>query len=345
MAYVTLEEIAKQVHKSVATVSHVLNGKDSRGIRVGKETREQILQVARERSYRPNYIARHLVTKGTRVIGLLIPDIMQMFFNEVTYHFSRRLGAAGYDLLLAHSYEDPLPERREIETILSRRVDGIVVAPACGRENVPLFREISDSGVPLVLMDRYFSGEPFYSVTTDDVQGSFELFSHLISRGARRIAFVCGNPDTSVTVERLEGYRRALEVAGLPYRRELVFTSGYFQRDGYERARMLLEDGLLQTCDAVSGVNDSVALGILEALWEAGVDVPGDLLVSGYGDERFSKYLKIPLTTVLQPAGSVADRTCTLLMDLMQGRDVLNGNIKIPCSLMVRESTKTDEER
>ncbi len=339
MSYVTLEDIARQVHKSVATVSQVLNGKDGNGIRVGKETREKILKVSRELNYRPNYNARQLVTKGTKVIGLLIPDIMQMFFNEVTYHLSRRLSTAGYDLLLAHSYEDPVPEKREIETILSRRVDGIVVAPACGKENIPLFKEISDSGVPLVLMDRYFSGESFYSVTTDDVQGSYELFKHIVSRGAGRIAFISGNPDTSVTMERLEGYRLALEEAGIPYRGDLVIKSGYFQKDGYERAKTLIQSGKIQECDAVSGVNDSVALGILEALWEAGLKVPEDILVSGYGDERFSGYLGCPLTTVRQPASEVADRTYSLLMDVIKGRDVLTKDIKVSCSLRIREST------
>ncbi len=345
MSYVTLEEIAREVHKSVATVSHVLNGRTGTGIRVSRETREKILKVARELNYRPNYNARQLVTKGTKVVGLLIPDIMQMFFNEVTYHFSRLLGNAGYTLLLAHSYEDPAPEKREIETILSRRVDGIVVAPARGRGNIPLFKEIVESGVPLVLMDRYFSGESFCSVVTDDVQGSFELFKHIADQGAERIAFICGNPDTSVTVERLEGYRRALEAAGIPYREDLVFASGYFQEDGYRITKNLIEDGVIASYDALSGVNDSVALGIMEALWEAGMNVPGDILVSGYGDERFSKYLKHPLTTVQQKADDVAGKTYAVLMDLIQGREVLNKTIKIPCRLKVRKSTSSTKER
>lgn len=339
MPYATLADIAKKVNKSIATVSRVLNGNENSGIKIGKETKEKILKVAKELNYRPNYIARHLVQKGTRVIGLIIPDIMQMFFNEITYYFSRCLDETGFDLLLAHSYENPIPERREIETILSRRVDGIVVAPAKGRKNVQLFREISRSGIPMVLMDRYFPDENFVSVITDDANGSFELFKRMIDRGARRIAFICGDTDTSVTIERLNGFKRAMETAGISNDRALIMESGYFQEDGYNAAKTLINDGRINELDGIAGVNDSVALGILEALWESGISVPEKILVAGYGDERFSKYLKIPLTSVYQPAEKVADETFKVLMNLINGDDIPVRNIRIACELHEREST------
>ncbi len=347
MSYATLADIAKRVNKSIATVSKVLNGSGG-DIRVGKETRERILKIAKQLNYRPNYIARHLVKRGTRVIGLLIPDIMQSFFNEITYYLSKRLGNAGFDLLLAHSYENPLPERREIETILSRRVDGIVVAPAKGRENVRLFREISVGGIPLVLMDRYFPGENFLSVVTDDVEGSFSLFKHMIDRGARRIAFVCGEPNTSVTIERVRGYRRAMEVSGFRIDESLLLESGYFQEDGYRIAKFLIESGRISNLEGIVGVNDSVALGILEALWEADIKVPDNILVAGYGDERFSRYLRVPLTSVYQPTERIADETFKLLMRLIEaksgeegGKEIEGGDgwVRIKCELRVREST------
>ncbi len=342
MPYATLADIAKRVNKSIATVSKVLNGRDGGGIRVGKETREKILQAAKELNYRPNYIARHLVKKGTRVIGLLIPDIMQSFFNEITYHLSRRLDDRGFDILLAHSYENPIPERREVETILSRRVDGIVVAPACGKENIGLFSEIAERGIPLVLMDRYFPDKDFVSVTTDDVGGSLSLFNHLIKRGARQIAFICGNRETSVTIERTEGYRRALTARGVTVDESLIIDSGYFQDDGYRITRELINNGAVDRLDAIVGVNDSVALGILEALWESGIDVPGDILVAGYGDERFSKYLRVSLTSVYQPTERIADETFNVLMNLIDGVGIEEKRIRIDCELRVRESTLSD---
>lgn len=136
MPYATLTDIANRVNKSVATVSRVLNGKDNEGIRISKKTRDTIIELARQLSYRPNYLARHLVKKDSRVIGLLIPDIMQVFFNEICYYLSRQLDREGYDLLLAHSYEEPEPERNAIEMILSRRVNGIIIAPAMGQSNL-----------------------------------------------------------------------------------------------------------------------------------------------------------------------------------------------------------------
>jgi LacI family sucrose operon transcriptional repressor len=208
MPYATLADIARRANKSIATVSRVLNGKANEGIRISKQTEEQILALAKELNYRPNFLARHLVQKDSRVIGLLIPDIMQIFFNEICYHLSRRLGEAGYDILLAHSYEDPEPERKAIEMILSRRVNGIVVAPAKGQHNLELLEYIRSRSIPLILLDRYFIDHSFHTVTSNDVQGSFLLVSHLLDRGARKILFLCGDLETSVRLSKAAFFKK-----------------------------------------------------------------------------------------------------------------------------------------
>ncbi len=354
MAYTTLEDIAKRAGKSIATVSRVLNGKADSGIRIGEETRRLIEEIARELNYRPNYNARHLKKRGSRVIGLLIPDIMQIYFNEICYHLSRRLDERGYDLLLSHSYEEAKPERRALETILSRRVDGIIVAPASGKENLSLLREIRNEGIPLILLDRYFPGEEFHSVVTDDTEGSYKLTMHLLERGAKRVAFICGNRSTSVTIERLAGYRKAFAEAGISVDEKLIIESGYFNRDGYEAAFSLIERGLVakggaKKIDAIMGVNDDVAIGALKALWEYGLRVPDDVMVAGYGDERYSGLLKVPLTSVKQPTEFIADAAYRLLMQLLDNKikekSAKSINIRIPCKLVARESTGASVSR
>jgi DNA-binding LacI/PurR family transcriptional regulator len=341
MGYATLEDIARKVNKSVATVSRVLNGKDREGIRISPKTREKILSLAKELNYHPNYLARHLVKKDSRVIGLLVPDVLQVFFNEITYHLSRELDARGYDLLLAHSYEEAQPESKAIRMILSRRVNGIIVAPAMGQMNLELLESIR---IPLILLDRYFRGKSFHTVTSDDVSGSRALVEHLLAQGVRRILFICGNTSTSVSLERLEGYRGALLAGGLPVEEALIRECGYFREDGYTVTRRLAEEGLLRGVEAVMGVNDEVALGAMEALWENGLRVPEDILVAGYGDERYSKYLRVPLTSVRQPTDELAREACSMLMDLIEGRQPPRRNVKVPCSLVVRRSTQRGEE-
>jgi LacI family transcriptional regulator len=339
MPYATLADIAKRANKSIATVSRVLNGKADEGIQISVETKQQILALAKELNYRPNLLARHLVQKDSRVIGLLIPDIMQIFFNEICYHLSRKLDEAGYDILLAHSYEDPEPERKAIEMILSRRVNGIVVAPAKGQHNLELLEDICSRNIPLILLDRYFVDKCFYSVTSDDVQGSYLLVKHLLEQGVRRILFLCGDRETSVTIERIAGYRKAFGEAKVPVDEKLFLDSGFFQADGYRIARRLVAKGALNGIEAIMGVNDEIALGVLEALWEEGIEVPRDMLVAGYGDERYSKYLRVPLSSVQQPTSVLAEQTYKLLMKLIARKKTSRTHIKVPCQLVVREST------
>jgi LacI family transcriptional regulator len=344
MPYATLADIAKRAKKSIATVSRVLNGKADEGIHISEKTKQQILTLAKELNYRPNFLARHLVQKDSRVIGLLIPDIMQIFFNEICYHLSRKLDEAGYDILLAHSYEDPEPERKAIEMILSRRVNGIVVAPAKGQHNLELLEDIRRRNIPLILLDRYFIDKTFYSVTSDDVQGSYLLVSHLIDQGARNILFLCGDRETSVTIERIAGYRKAFREQETPVEERLFIESGFFQKDGYKITRRLIADGALKGVEAIMGVNDEIALGVLEALWEEGIKVPRDILVAGYGDERYSKYLRVPLTSVQQQTGVLAEQTYRLLMKLIEKKKISKISTKVPCQLIVRESTVRDKQ-
>jgi DNA-binding LacI/PurR family transcriptional regulator len=171
------------------------------------------------------------------------------------------------------------------------------------------------------------------------VEGSYSLVRHLIDQGARRILFLCGDRETSVTIERIAGYRKALQEHRIAVEESLLVDSGFFQDDGHRITRHLLAKGALRRVDAIMGVNDEIALGVLEALWEGGIEVPRDILVAGYGDERYSKYLRVPLTSVQQPTQVLAEQTYKLLMKLINRKSISKSNVKVPCQLVVREST------
>lgn len=339
MKYATIEDIAKRANKSVATVSRVLNGKAREGIPISAATVEHILKIAEELNYRPNFLAKNLVERDSRVVGLIVPDIMQSFFNEICYNLSRDLYREGYDLILSHSYEDPDAERKSVEMLLSRRVSGIIIAPAMGRKNLDVLNDIRRRRIPLILLDRYYPGEDFHSVTTEDVEGFYSLTEHLIQRGARRILFIAGNRETSVTVERTEGYRKAHRDNRLEARDGLIAESGYFMEDGYGAVKALARDGSLAGIDAAACVNDAVAVGAMKALEDEGVRVPDDVLVGGYANDRYSDYFKTPLTTVDQPKRAIADSVFAMLIRLIKGEDVPEPHVRVPCSLVVRQST------
>jgi LacI family transcriptional regulator len=338
MQYSTIDDIAKRVNKSVATVSRVLNGKEKQGIPISVRTRDLILKTARELHYRPNILARNLVQGDSKVIGFVVPDIMQSYFNEICYFMNSRLNEAGYDMVLAHSYENPGTERHAIEMLLSRRVSGIIISPAAGVENCAFLDGIQ-SDTPMILLDRYFPGKNFNVVSTDDVTGCGLLTDHLVSRGARRIIFIAGNRDTSVTIERIRGYKNVMARHGIPFEESRIIDSGYFMEDGYAAAKGCVKNGMVGSADAIMGVNDAVALGVLKALDEERIRVPDALMVAGYSNDRYSEFFNVPLTTVRQPKDRIADKAVGMLMDLLAGGNISDRHLKVPCDLIVRKST------
>ena len=288
---------------------------------------------------RDSYLAKNLVQGDSKVIGFVVPDIMQSYFNEICYHLSRKLDRVGYDIVLAHSYENPRSEKQSVEMLLSRRVSGIIISPAMGKENIDYFSKIRKHKIPLILLDRYFPGRDFYSVTTDDVRGSYDLTAHLVEQGARRIVFIAGNRNTSVSFERIEGYALALKDAGIPFDERSIVESGYFMEDGYRATVELLGGRHGKPADAVIGINDAVALGVMRALEERSLRVPGDVLVAGYSNDRYSDFFKTPLTTVTQPKEKIAETAVTMLMKTIRRETIKKSQVKIACRLVVRAST------
>lgn len=335
--YSTIEDIAKKTGKSIATVSRVLNGIDQKGIPISKKTRDDVLAAASELGYVPNFAARALSLRNSMAIGLIIPDIMQLFFNQLCYTVSIKAEEKQYSIFLSHSYEDTNAERKSLDMMASRRVNGIILAPAMGDKNIEYLETLQKKQIPVVLVDRYFkNNDNFYCVTSDDIDGSYRLVSHIIKKGAGRIAFIAGNKDTSVSIERIEGYRKALEENGIEADESLIISSSYFQEDGYSAMKYLIESGKIKTIDAVMGVNDYISMGILDALEENKISVPDSILVAGYGNNKYLKYFKKPVTTVDQKVEVIAEKAFEILIELTEGRIPQERHIKIPCTLIPR---------
>lgn len=232
-------------------------------------------------------------------------------------------------------------ERNALEIMASRRVNGIILAPAMDDKNIEYLESLQRKQIPLVLVDRYFkNNESFNCVTSDDIDGSYKLVSHIIENGAKRIAFVAGNRETSVSMERIEGYRKAHHEKGIEIDESLIIQSSYFQGDGYIAAKDLIYNGKLKSIDAIMGVNDYVSMGILDALEEHNIDVPGSLMVAGYGNNKYLKYFKTPLTTVDQNVELIAITAFDILIQLTEGKVLKERHTKIPCTLVPGKSTK-----
>jgi LacI family transcriptional regulator len=333
---VRMKDIARDLGVSVVTVSKVLRNHSD----ISPATRERVLKRMKELHYRPNLAARALVTGRTCMIGLIVPDLVHPFFAEVAKGLSKVLRKKGYGLVISSSEEDPELEQQEIDQLLARRVDALIVASA--QWTVESFRRIEEMKTPYVLVDRRFAGLAANFVGVDDEQIGAVATEHLIEIGCQRIAHIRG-PELSTALGRMEGYRRTLTRHGL------VMPPGYIvlgksaddaaDASGYHAMRQLLR--LNPRPDGVFCYNDPIGMGALKAILEAGLRVPEDIAVIGCGNVRYAELLRVPLSSIDQDSTTIGERAAKLALSLIESKHVVRPKtILLPPKLAVRDSTR-----
>jgi LacI family transcriptional regulator len=333
---VTMKDIARDLGVSVVTVSKALRNHSD----ISEETRQRVLKRVRELNYYPNLAARALVTGKTYALGLVVPDLVHPFFAEVAQGLSSVLRHKSYSLLISSSEEDPRLERQEIERLLSRGVDAIIIAST--QSTVESFRRIEENKIPCVLIDRRFMELPANFVGVDDVAVGRLATQHLISVGCRRIAHIRG-PAISTALGRLEGYNQALAANNLgPF-------SGYVvpARSGDVRAYSTGEESIGRLLslnprpDGVFCYNDPIGIGALDTILGAGLRVPEDIAVIGCGNLHYDKSLRVPLSSVDQQSAAIGERAAKLAMSLIQARTPPRPrNIILEARVVPRASTQ-----
>jgi len=332
---VTMKDIARDVGVSVVTVSKVL--RNSSGI--SEETRQKVLKRMKELKYRPNFAARALVTGRTYSIGFIVPDLVHSFFAELAKGLSAVLRKKGYSLMIASSEEDAELERQEIEQLLARRVDALIIAST--QWTVESFRRIEEQEIPYVLVDRRFVGLPANFVGVDDEVVGRLATEHLIENGYQRIAHI-GGRDVSTAVGRLEGYRRAMARHNLDVPTGYIITSPHNDDSGdvtgYEAMKELLR--ATPRPDAVFCGNDPVAMGAMKAILEAGLNIPGDIAVIGCGNVRPAEFLRVPLSSVAQQTELMGERAAKLALSLIEAKGQVKPKaILLEPRIVARQST------
>ncbi|MBI4903558.1 MAG: LacI family DNA-binding transcriptional regulator [Acidobacteria bacterium] len=310
-----MKDIARDLGVSVITVSKVLRNHPD----ISQETRQRVMKRMEEVNYQPNPAARALVTGRTYSVGLIVPDLVHSFFAELAVGLSRVLRAKGYGLFISSSEENVELERKEIEELLTRRADALLVASA--QWTVESFRRIEERKTPYVLLDRQFIGLPANFVGIDDEQAGILATSHLIAAGCRRIAHIRG-PEVSTAMGRLNGYRVELR------RNSLEAPAGYVVQEetgdkagnasGYRAMNMLLH--LDPKPDGVFCYNDPSAMGAMQAILEAGLRIPQDVAVIGCGNVVYAPFLRIPLSSVDQNSVDMGARAGELAIMLIESK-------------------------
>lgn len=335
---VTMKDIAKDLGLSVVTVSKVLRNHSD----ISEATRERVLQRVKEMRYQPNRAARSLVTGRSFTIGLIVPDLEHPFFGEIAKAIARRIRTLDYSLIIASSEEDPAIEQREVEGLIARQVDAIVLASVQTSPKEGVFQRLAERRIPYVLVDRYFPGLDANYVGVDDAAVGRAATEHLITCGCQRIAHLRG-PDVSTGIGRLRGYREALGGHAMEVRSDYVaeLKSGddCSEQHGYDAMKRLL--ALTPPPDGVFCYNDEVAIGALRAILGAGLRVPADVAVIGVDNIRFADLLRVPLSSIDQNSYQIGDCAARLALQLIESRKPLpSQQIVLPVELVLRESTR-----
>ncbi|MDX1663656.1 MAG: LacI family DNA-binding transcriptional regulator [Candidatus Promineifilaceae bacterium] len=324
----TIADIAAQADVSISTVSRVLNNTAP----VADSTREAVLTAMRTLDYRPNIFARGLASGQSMTVGVLTQHIHSPLYASLIRGILEEMDLSPYTPLFVDGYWEPEREERLVETLLRRRVDGLIVLG--GKMPTEKLQEIATQ-VPLIIFGHQVPGLENQCLQLDNFDGAYRATEHLISLGHRRIAHVTGNLTHADAVERREGYLQALRDNRIEPLSDLIAEGEFTEQSGVLAIEMLLSRG--RTFSAVFAANDESAYGVRLACYRRGIRVPQDMSLVGFDDIRPSAYTTPPLTTVHQPTREIGSAAARAMLKLMNGEAYKLPHIA--AELVIREST------
>jgi LacI family transcriptional regulator len=333
---VRMKDIAEDLGVSLMTVSKGLRNEPD----IGEETRKRILLRAKELNYLPNGNARSLATGKSNLIGLVVPDLLHPFFADVAHGLAMTLRQEGYFLIVTSSEEDPELEKREIEQLLTRKLDALVIASV--RSDAKAYRNIAAQHTPYILIDRKPSGNSGHFVGSDDTMIGFLATEHLIRVGCKRIAHIRG-PRNSTGNGRMKGYSKALSQHGMKMSEEYIVDGRMADIDGRHSGaaatRYLLD--LKRTPDGIFCFNDPLAVGALKMLQEREICVPQQVALVGCGNIHYGDSLRVSLSSIDQQSHRIGERAAHLALDLIKSRNPEpHRKILLESRLIVRASSQ-----
>ena len=302
-----IKDVAIKAGVSITTVSHVIN--DTRY--VSDELRERVFDAMRVLDFHPNTLARSLRSGRTKTIGLIVPDISNLFFAEVARKIEDRGLEHGYSVILCNTDDEGAKEAEYINVLIAKQVDGIIFISA-GFDKENLQKPLSNK-IPIVIADRDISGVPTDVVLVNNHQGGYLATKYLIGLGHKSIACISGPSQLTPSAQRVEGYREALKEAGLAENGSLEIA-GDFRYQGGEAAMAKIL-GSDKKPDAVFACNDMMALGAMRAINNKGLRVPQDISLVGFDDIPISECVYPSITTIAQPIKLLADVVVDYLVE------------------------------
>lgn len=330
---ITQDDIARKLNVSKVTVSKALRGHPD----ISKETSEKIKKLAAEMGYTPNYMARNLSSNKSGAIGVVIPKIAHYFFSSVIEAIYNTAFYNNYEIILTVSQENSEREKKQIETLLSMRVDGIIVSISQETQDKTIFERVVKLGVPLVFMDRILDIEGTSKVTVDDTGGAFKAVELAIKNGYTKIAHIAGYKENYIGRKRYLGFEEAMIRYKLEINKDWVVNGGFGEEDGYKAFMKIYKTGKLP--EFIFAVTYPVAIGIYAAVEEVGLKIIDDVDIICFGNSDVIRFIKPSLSCVNQPTENLGKTAVEMIINQVNHINNFEPRrIELPTDIILRET-------
>ncbi len=333
---IKLSDIAEKLNVSTVTVSKALRGHPD----ISQKTTKLIKETAEKIGYTPNFMARNLSSRKSNTIGVIVPKIAHFFFGAIIESIYDIAFRNNYEIILTVSQENEKREKKHIQTLLSMKVDGIIISISQETKDYSIFDAVKARGVPIVFMDRIPAIPDVDTVSVNDRLGAFMAIEHLIKLGHTRIGHFAGYSEINIGKERYLGFEDAMNKYNIPINPDWICHGGFGEKAGYDSFIKLYQKNSLP--DVIFTVTYPVALGIYMAASELGLKIPDDIDVICFGNAKVMKFFAPPLSCVDQPTELIAEKSMKLLLNKINNPDDKSVNeVEIPTDLVLRGTCRT----
>src|SRR5688500_4586518 len=333
---ITIYDLAKRLNISIATVSRALKDVPV----VSKKTKKKIAELAEEMGYRSKNFVRNLRNQRTNTISVIVPRLNSYFMSTVIAGIESIANKEGYNLIISQSSESFDKEKASAKTMFDNRVDGILVSLAYDTEDLTHFDAFFKHRIPLIFFDRVVDDDNCTNILIVNLNADYEVITHIIKQGCKRIVHITATPKRNVYVDRLQGYKHALSDNDIAFRQDYVLISNLSQEAGVIAAQEILKMDPLP--DAVFVANDNCAVGCMLALKQAGIKIPEDIAFVGFNNDPVSKVIEPNLTTINYPGYEMGEVAARNLINHLNGKATIRttNTIILRSELVIRDSTK-----